>query len=184
MKRGLRDVKGVVDVTRKPRQEDIDNLHEEVRQYYKGHLLNVIDRLTTLAEKAAAAPDTDEQHKQLPGVAERLRRSAEVALAQMNQSGVNDFCKALLAAVHITSLVPMDPALPRELLRQFNNQRMQRVKAARHPGSAEKDAAIAKMYKQGESLRDIGEEVDLSPDAVDERLRKMKIPRRRKKPKK
>jgi hypothetical protein len=183
MKRGLRDVKGVVQVTKKPRQGDLNDLHELVRRYSQGRLLNVIDRLMKLAEKAAAVPGADQQHKQLPGVAERLRRSAEVALAQMNQSGVNDFCEALLAAVHIGSLVP-DPALQREVLRQLNNQRMQRVKAARHPESAEKDAAIAKMYKQGESLRDIGEEVDLSPDAVDERLRKMGIPRRRKKPKK
>jgi hypothetical protein len=59
-----------------------------------------------------------------------------------------------------------------------------RASDARHPGSAEKNAKIAKLYKQGESLHDIAKEVGIGSDAVDERLRKMKIPRRRKKPKK
>jgi hypothetical protein len=54
-----------------------------------------------------------------------------------------------------------------------------RASNARHPDSAEKDAIIAKRYKQGWSLTDIGQEVGIGPDAVDERRRKMGIPKRR-----
>jgi hypothetical protein len=150
-KRVPRDADGIIDVTRKPR--DLDNLHKLVRRYYKGRLLDVIERLTTLAEEAAAtAPGGDQQHKQLPDVAERLRRSAEVALAQMNPGGVNDFCEALLAAVHITSLVPMDPALQRQVKRQLQKLRSVAGNKRKQEEAAEIGHLVRQWRAEGASV--------------------------------
>jgi DNA-binding NarL/FixJ family response regulator len=112
-----------------------------------------------------------------------LRASVEAVL-QMNPSGAAHLHCALMTAFSIGGRVfRTETALQEEVANQLR-QLMQSVTAARHPGSAEKNAVIAKMYKQGDSLRDIGEEVGLSADAVDERRRKMGIPSRRKKSKK
>jgi hypothetical protein len=168
MKRGLRDVKGVIELPKKPRQGDLLRLARQIKQ---ANLHGVLERLTTLAEKAAAAPGTDQQHKQLPDVAERLRRSTEAALAQMNPSGVDDFCEALLAAVHISSLVPMDPALQGEVMRELQNlHKSQTAKATR--GNQKKSAVLGVVIK---AMRD---DEHMEPKEIYEELPK-RLPKRR-----
>jgi hypothetical protein len=49
MKRGLRDVKGVIELPKKPRQGDLLRLARQIKQ---ANLHGVLERLTTIAEKA------------------------------------------------------------------------------------------------------------------------------------
>jgi hypothetical protein len=112
-----------------------------------------------------------------------LRASVE-ALLQMNPGGAAHLHCALMTAFSIGGRVFRDETALEDAVAKELRQLMQSATAARHPGSAEKDAVIAERYKRGDRLRDIAQDVGIKVDAVDERRRKMGIPSRRGRPKK
>jgi hypothetical protein len=150
------------------------------------HLFALYKRLKKFADKAAARPDADQYLMANFGLLSSVATLRD-AVADMVETASDDDVRrlerVLRAAFYIGSLAPKD--LRAAVAKQLN-ERMQRVTDARHPGSDKINARIAKLYKLGWKLIDIGKdkEVGLSPDAVDERRRNMGIPSRRSRRKK
>jgi hypothetical protein len=101
MKRGLRDVKGVVEQTGEDEwtQEAAD---AALARNAQKHLLALLRELTSLAEAADASPE-------LPDIAERLRCAVACELG-MNPGGAFFLWDAVSAAFDIGRLLPKDPA--------------------------------------------------------------------------
>jgi hypothetical protein len=123
MKRGLRDVKGVVEQTADDWSQEVDAALARNAQKY---LLVLLRELTSLAEAADSASE-------LPDIAERLRCAVACELG-MNPGGAFFLLDAVSAAFDIGCLLPKDPALQAKVMK------------ARTASATEEKQRIAEMY--------------------------------------